>query len=58
MDINRDGDGFLVNIDDWSEDVMYEMAESDGMEITEEIKTYIDKAREMYAESGTDLLWI
>ena len=53
MDVTRDGDGFLVNIDDWSEDVMYQMAESDGMEITEEIKTYIDKAREMYAESGT-----
>ena len=53
MDVARDGDGFLINIDDWSEDVMYQMAESDGMEITEEIKTYIDKAREMYAESGT-----
>ena len=53
MDVTRDGDGFLVNIDDWSEDVMYQMAESDGMEITEEIKTYIDKAREMYAETGT-----
>ena len=53
MDVTRDGDGFLVNIDDWSEDVMYQMAESDGMEITDEIKTYIDKAREMYAETGT-----
>ena len=48
MDLNRDGDGFLVNIDDWSEEVMYHMAKSDGMEITDEIKTYIDKAREMY----------
>jgi len=26
---------------------------SDGMEITEEIKTYIDKAKEMYNETGT-----
>ena len=31
MNLNRDGDGFLVNIDDWSEEVMYQMAESDGM---------------------------
>ena len=53
MDLNRDGDGFLINIDDWSEEVMYQMAESDSFEITDEIKTYIDKAREMYGETGT-----
>ena len=53
MDLNRDGDGFLINTNDWSEEVMYQMAESDGMEITEEIKTYIDKAKEMYNETGT-----
>ena len=53
MDLNRDGDVFLINIDDWSEEVMYQMAESDSFEITDEIKTYIDKAREMYGETGT-----
>ena len=53
MDLNRDGDGFLINIDDWSEEAMYQMAEADGTEITEEIKTYIDKAREMDSETGT-----
>ena len=53
MDLNRDGDGFLVNPNDWSEEVMYEMAKLDDMEITEEIKMYIDKAREMYNETGT-----
>ena len=53
MELNRDGDGFLINIDDWSEEVMYQMAESDSFEITDEIKTYIDKAREMYGETGT-----
>ena len=53
MDLNRDGDGFLINIDDWSEEVMYQMAESDNFEITDEIKTYIDKAREMYGETWT-----
>tara|TARA_B100000780_G_scaffold620_1_gene511 strand:+ start:474 stop:770 length:297 start_codon:yes stop_codon:yes gene_type:complete len=53
MDLNRDGDGFLINTSDWSEEVMYEMAKSDDMEITPEIKTYIDKAREMYSATGT-----
>ena len=52
MELNRDGDGLLINTSDWSEEVMYQMAESDGMEITEEIKTYIDIAREMYNETG------
>jgi tRNA 2-thiouridine synthesizing protein E len=32
---------------------MYEMAKSDDMEITEEIKTYINKAREMFNATGT-----
>lgn len=53
MDLNRDGDGFLINTSDWSEEVMYEMAKSDDMEITEEIKTYINKAREMFNTTGT-----
>ena len=41
MELNRDGDGFLINTNDWSEEVMYE------------IKMYIDKARQMYNETGT-----
>ena len=53
MEINRDGDGFLLSLDDWSEEVMYEMAEIDGFEISDEIKTYIFKAREMFNENGT-----
>ena len=47
MELNRDGDGFLVNTNDWSEEVMNQMASEDDFEITEEIKTYIEKAREM-----------
>ena len=53
MDWNRDGDGFLVNTNDWSEQVMNQMAEEDNFVITDEIKTYIDKAREMFNENGT-----
>ena len=53
MNLNRDGDGFLVNTNDWSEEVMNRMAEEDNFVITDEIKTYIDKAREMFNETGT-----
>lgn len=53
MELNRDGDGFLVDSNDWSEEVMIQMAEEDGFLITDEIKTYINKAREMYSQSGT-----
>ena len=53
MDLNRDGDGFLINTNDWSEEVMKQMADADGFVITDEIKTYIDKAREMFNETGT-----
>ena len=53
MELNRDGDGFLLSIDDWSEEVMYQMAQADDFQITDEIKNYILKAREMYSENGT-----
>ena len=32
---------------------MNQMASEDAFEITEEIKTYIEKARQMYNETGT-----
>ena len=53
MDLNRDGDGFLINTNDWSEEVMHQMATEDNFEINEEIKTYIAKAREMFNATGT-----
>ena len=31
MNLNRDGDGFLVNTNDWSEEVMNQMADADGL---------------------------
>ena len=34
MDLNRDGDGFLVNTNDWSEEVMNQMAEEDDFVIS------------------------
>tara|TARA_B100001559_G_C15940866_1_gene367606 strand:+ start:42 stop:332 length:291 start_codon:yes stop_codon:yes gene_type:complete len=51
--MDRDADGFLINTADWSIEIMQEMAEADDFEITDQIKTYIMKAREMYNETGT-----
>ena len=51
--MNRDADGFLINSNDWSTDIMKQMALEDGFEITDEILTYIMKAREMFNETGT-----
>mgnify|MGYP001182532647 FL=1 len=51
--MERDADGFLLNSADWSEDVMHQMAKADGFDITDEIRSYIMKAREMYSQTGT-----
>ena len=42
-------DGPLINTNDWSEEVMITNgSQEDDFVITDEIKTYIDKTREMY----------
>jgi len=51
--LNRDGDGFLQDSSTWTRDVMIEMASEDNFAITEEIEMYIDKAREMFSQTGT-----
>lgn len=53
MDIKVDGEGFLVDRDDWSEEVMYELASRDGVELTEDHVKYIKLAREMFDDEGT-----
>ena len=52
-DIQVDGDGFLLNRNDWSEEVMYQLAARDGMTLLDEHVAYISKAREMYEQDGT-----
>ena len=47
-----DGEGFLVNRDDWSEEVARELAQAEGMEISDEIMNFINEARRMYDEDG------
>jgi tRNA 2-thiouridine synthesizing protein E len=52
MDVQLDGEGFLLNRDDWSEEIASELAKQDDMEITEEIMNYIKAARQMYETDG------
>lgn len=52
LSVQVDGEGFLVNRDDWSEEVARELAEADGIELTDEIMKYILEARQMYEDDG------
>ena len=47
-----DGEGFLVNRDDWSEAVAVELAKADEFDITDQIMNYIKEARSMYDNNG------
>jgi len=49
---NRDGDGFLIDMNEWTPEVMMEMFETDGVEVTDEKVAHINLAREMYEESS------
>jgi len=51
--MQTDGDGFLLNREDWSEAVMMELAKQDGFALNDEHIKYILSAREIYDEEGT-----
>lgn len=46
----RDGDGYLADSSEWTEEIARAMAEADGYELTEEKWEHILKAREYYEE--------
>ncbi len=50
---NRDGDGYLVDMSDWTPEIGRMMAEADGYELNEKKWDQIMKAREYYEEFGT-----
>ena len=52
LEIRVDGEGFLVDRDDWKEEMVPQLAASDGIEITDEIMRYINEARRMFEEDG------
>lgn len=48
--INVDGDGFLLDMADWSPEVMIELAAQDGVTLNDDMVFYILSAREMFEE--------
>ena len=49
----RDGDGYLLDMGDWTEEVGKAMAEADGVELDDVKWGHIMKAREFFEESQT-----
>jgi dissimilatory sulfite reductase related protein len=47
-----DGEGFLVNRDDWSEEIALDLARSDDFEMTDRVMGLIRQARIMYDDDG------
>jgi TusE/DsrC/DsvC family sulfur relay protein len=52
LSVALDGEGFLVNRDDWSEEVAVELARTDEFEMNGQVMDLILKARAMYDEDG------
>ena len=51
MDLpNRDGDGYLTNMNDWSPEIARAMAEADEFELSDQRWDQIMRAREYYDE--------
>lgn len=47
-----DNEGFLVNRDDWTEELAVELAEQDEFEMNEQVMQFIREARSMYDNDG------
>jgi tRNA 2-thiouridine synthesizing protein E len=47
-----DNEGFLLNRDDWSEELAVELAEQDDFEMNEQVMQFIRDARAMYDNDG------
>jgi tRNA 2-thiouridine synthesizing protein E len=52
LNVPLDGEGFLVNRDDWSEAIAVQLARGDDFEMTGQVMEFIHKARAMYDEDG------
>ena len=51
-EIETDSEGYLRNLDDWSEDFVRAQARAEGLELTDEHWQLIRFLREYYAENG------
>jgi tRNA 2-thiouridine synthesizing protein E len=50
--VETDSEGYLRNLDDWSEDFVRAQAQAEGLELTDEHWQVIRFLREYYAEHG------
>jgi len=51
-DILLDGEGYLLDLDEWSEDYVVALAEHEGLELTDEHWEVIRFIRKFYADHG------
>lgn len=51
MALNTDGDGFLLDMNDWTPELMHELAAQDDVTLSEEMVAYIMSAREIFEDS-------
>ncbi len=47
-----DGEGFLVNRDDWNEQIAKDLAKADEFEMNDQVMGFIREARSMFDENG------
>ena len=52
ISVPLDNEGFLLNRDDWNEQIAVELAHTDDFEMTEQVMSLIRDARTMYDEDG------
>jgi tRNA 2-thiouridine synthesizing protein E len=52
VSVPLDGEGFLVNRDDWNEDLAAELARADEFEMNDQVMQFIRDARAMYDNDG------
>ncbi|CAB9540522.1 Similar to tRNA 2-thiouridine synthesis protein TusE and issimilatory sulfite reductase, gamma subunit [uncultured Gammaproteobacteria bacterium] len=53
-DLERDGHGYLVNLDTWDRDIATELAEEEGVNLTDESFKLIDFLREEYINNNAN----
>ena len=51
-DLDRDGNGYLVNIADWNEDIAAEIAEEEGVNLTPESFKILNYLREEFINNN------
>jgi tRNA 2-thiouridine synthesizing protein E len=52
VNVPVDSEGFLVNRDDWSEQIAKDLAALDQFELNDQVMGYIREARAMFDENG------